>query len=73
MYQFQFISSYRFVFFSLHRIIDFSIARVLPKLRTMWLVLLKGNTKELNRRRESITNVGRDGGRYVREGQVLNL
>ena len=40
-----------FGLFSLYRIIDFSIARVLPKLRKMWLVLLKDNTKEVNKRR----------------------
>ena len=63
-----------FVFFSLNRIIDFSIASVLPKLRKMWLVLLKDNSKEVNkRRRELITNVGLYGGLHVRGGQVLNL
>ena len=43
-------------------------------LRTIWLVLLKDNTKEVNkRRREFINNVGLYGGLHVREGQVLNL
>ena len=74
MYHLQFMSSYRFVFFSLNRINDFSIACVLPKLRKMWLVLLKYNTKEVNeRRQEFISNVGRYGGWHVQDGQVLIL